>query len=137
MRRTKELAIGPAIAWVECVSVCEEKTNENFSCTDDDGRGITAGSREGIGTDSPVAGVGNRVYGDRSYRVSNVVGSNVVGGGILPTEPPMTTSTFKWATEDRLAKLEQRLEQMQQTIDQQKDDILNSLRSRVNNFTLD
>jgi len=79
----------------------------------------------------------NRVYGDRSYRVSNVVGSNVVGGGILPTEPPMTTSTFKWATEDRLAKLEQRLEQMQQTIDQQKDDILNSLRSRVNNFTLD
>ena len=58
------------------------------------------------------------------------------GGTILQTEPPTTTSTFRY-TENHIFEIEQKIEQLQQKIDSQKEDILNTLKARVNNFTLD
>jgi len=79
----------------------------------------------------------DKVYGDRTCQTTNILSVNVPGGTILQTEPPTTTSTFRYNTENHIFEIEQKIEQLQQKIDSQKEDILRSLKTRIANFTLE
>jgi hypothetical protein len=78
-----------------------------------------------------------KVFGDRTSQVASIISCHVDDGGIIHIQSESCDATlFRDTASAQLVDLTFKMEQLQEQVSKQKDDILSSLKDRINNFTL-